>query len=88
MDKMETLDEIIQWKRIGKNQYEAKSADGKYDFVIFGEAGDYAVNIFDSSIKDPDKAYITFTTAEDLEDAKKLIFHEEFMDLIKHPKKK
>jgi len=57
-------------EKIGKNQYEAKSADGKYDFVIFGEYGDYAVNIFDSSIKDPDKAYVNYTTAEGIEDAK------------------
>jgi hypothetical protein len=81
-----TLDGIIQWKKIGRNEYEAKSADGKYDFVIFGKIGDYTVNIFDSSIKDPDKAYITYTTAEGLEDAKKLIMYEEYKELIKHPK--
>jgi len=82
-----TLDGIIQWKKIGKNQYEAKSADGKYDFVIFGEVGDYAINIFDSSIKDPDKAHITYTTTEGLEDAKKLIMFEEYKELIKQPKR-
>jgi hypothetical protein len=81
-----TLDGIIQWKKIGRSQYEAKSADGKYDFVIFGKGGDYAVNIFDSSIKDPSAAYIKYVSTKNIEDAKKLIMYEEYNRITRKTK--
>jgi hypothetical protein len=65
------LDKGTILKKIGKNQYEAKNGD--YDFVIDKGEGTYTINVFNTKIKDKDKAHIRWDTVNNLDEAEAYI---------------
>ena len=62
----------IVWKKIDKNTWENQEKKRKYDFIITQEGKNrFILDIFDSKIKDSDKAHKSSSEHSTLLDAKK-----------------